>query len=568
MSEARSIMMVDSDKEILVQYEQYFTSRGYTFFPINDPKQLVHQLKEKKPSIMLIEIDLKNYRGDNIIRLLRKNGVKIPIIVVSASINKKLVVDLMDYNVTDFFVKPVVLDKLEEKIQNLTGFKEEPEQLKSTKRPLPRDPYSRSSLLIISENKNIINEPSILIPSEIIEKSGMRLIVKSSLHDAVNELKKKGSNIEVIFVDAANETYVAIMINLLKIVVSKIDIQVHFIATHFSQKFKDKLSEVGFTSFIPRGEYTQEHYVHVVDDALSSREHVSTKPTPSPRLSIIKKLSAIKTIPPMPDIFIKIENLAHDPKATAADYGTILEFDPGITARILRMSNSALYSFKRKIKTVKDAVSLMGTREILSLVRLACITGGLKSSPEVETMIREIWEHSACCSITAKILYKNTEICKQENLEDDLFIGGIIHDIGKIIIWDYFPETYMMFRLNPDVSPYPRPEEEERHLGTTHSEVGMELANHWKIPETFSEVIGYHHNPLQRQDSGLVLMIHIADYIARTIMFDDFNSPQNDIDKQVLEKIGYTTDQLKNLVEKLKPEIQHDTQILTKMIVT
>ena len=232
----------------------------------------------------------------------------------------------------------------------------------------------------------------------------------------------------------------------------------------------------------------------------------------------------------------------------------------------MRLANSAIYSFKRKIKSVKDAVTLMGTREILSLVRLACITGNLKTSPEIESAVKIIWKHSATCAITAKLIYKETDIFKTPDLEDELFICGIIHDIGKIIIWKFFPDIYMSFKLNPEVSSYPLESEEKKILGISHSEVGKVLSDHWDLPESFGDVIGYHHNPMDKPESELVMIIHISDVVSKFIMKDTSVEQEFKVDPELLDKIGYTDDQIRVIASKLEPEIKKNSLLITKMI--
>ena len=566
MIKAQTIMMVDDEQSVLDEYGKYFKSKGYRFIPVVDPKSMIKFIRDYKPNIILMDIALNELRGDNIIMLLRKKGLKTPIIVVSGYINKSLLEGLKDYNVAVFFAKPVSLEKLEKKVQAIIEPKKKIIPAITSKLPLKKDPYSQNSLLLISENKDILKDPLLFIPKEFIEKHGLRVFVKASIHDSINTLKKQANNVQLIIVDAANEAKIMILIKLLKIITSRIQIIVYFVANSFTPKLKDSLIELGFENLITRTNNTTENIVKILDSALTNTQEQPKKKITESRVKIIRSIRTIKNLPPMPEIFIKIEKLSRDPNATAADYGKVLELDPGITARILRMSNSALYSFKRKIKNIKDAVSLMGTRDILSLVRLACITGNLDISPKIESAVKEIWEHSACCAITAKLLYKNTDICKTENLEDDLFICGIIHDVGKIILWEFFTDIYINFKLNPDVSPYPLESEEENILGISHSEVGRELANHWGLPDALADTIGLHHKPMNKPESGLISMIHISDYISKIIMTDDSEDQVHELNKELLEKINYSIDQIQELAEKLKPEIEKDTQHLTNVI--
>ena len=279
----------------------------------------------------------------------------------------------------------------------------------------------------------------------------------------------------------------------------------------------------------------------------------------------IKDLEVIKVLPPMPDIYFKIEKIANDPNSTSTDYSKLIELDANITANILRISNSAFFSFRRKIRSVKDAVTLLGKGEILSLVRLSYITGNLNVSPIIEHAVRKIWEHSATCAIIANLISDKTNLCVKTEDENNLFTGGIIHDIGKIVLWKFFPNIYTSFLINPAIGSHQSENEEKKFMGISHCEVGKALAEHWKLPESITNVIAFHHKPMLKPESQLLKIIHISNIVSNLNM----NIIQKDQDlgnDPELEKIGFTSDMIRSYANDLEPVIKEKLKLVMKMI--
>ncbi len=548
---ASTIMMIDDDLDILKKFEEYFKSKGYNPISVSDPLTIIRHTKRIPPDLILMSINMKKLRGDDLIRSLRKIGIKIPIIVVSGYINKKLVVDLKSCNISAYFAKPVNFDKLEAKIHDLLLSKGTGQKM-----------HTHPRLILLTENDRIINDPFTFIPRSIVEKHGLKILVKNSFQESVKLLNIPSNNVCYVVVDATREAWAQTMARLLKNVVINQKIPVFFIAAIFSEHMKNSLLKLGMDNIISLSNNFEKSF----DGALDNFRNVSKSGKTKDRSSILNVLKSIKTMPPLPDIYIKIEKLNQNQWATIADFGKVLEFDPGITTRLLRMANSALFSFKRKIKSVKDAVSLMGTREIVSLVRIACITGNLKATPDIQGHVKEIWKHSANCAIVAKMIYEKTDICKTPNLADELFIAGIIHDIGKIVLLKYFKDIYLSFLNNPDVSSYPKVSEEKNFIGVSHTEVGMRIADHWKLPESLRDVVTYHHDPMVKPDSDLVMIIHISDIVTKLILKAIPEGQDPELNSEILEKIGYTVEQVLKLADDLGQEVKKLASQATTMI--
>ncbi|MBN1292502.1 MAG: HDOD domain-containing protein [Candidatus Latescibacteria bacterium] len=546
-----STVMMHSDNPMLQKiFGKYFLSRGYNFLPLADTTAIMNTITQKKPDVILAYITANQSEDVDTIRIIRNQAPLLPIIVISDNIEKKHILSLRNYSISGIFVKPFELKKLEEKIQSIINSKN----------------ANKFSLLLISENENLKDELTTFLPQNIIEKQDLKILIRTSCNDSISALKKPQNQIRIILVDASNESKTLILAQVLKIIVTKLQIPVYFIADDFSQHFQNSLIKLGFINLISRSGSSANDFNNMFESVITNVRDGSKAIATQERRNIIRDLKAIKTLPPLPEIYFKVEELAKNPNATSADYSKILELDTGITARLFRMSNSAFFAFNRKINSVKDAVALMGTREIVSLVRLACITGNLKVSPEIESSVKKVWEHSAICAIAAQLIYEEGDIKeKNQEFKESLFISGIIHDIGKIILWKFFPDIYLPVMLNPDFGSDPTISDEKKYLGISHCDVGKSLADHWQLPETFRNVIAYHHTPTLRPESDLVMIIHISNIVSKLIMNDLPEGKDIGLDPEI-KKIGYNESKIRELTDDLESSIRERATLALRMI--
>ena len=543
-------MMASENPMLQKIFGKYFVSKGYKFLPLTDPAAAVNIISTHNPDVILAYITATQSDGIETIRTIRNQAPDLPIIVISDVIDRKQILSLRNFSISGIFVKPFEFKKLEEKIHSV----------------IKRKNAGKFSLLIISENENLNEELDTILPANIIKKLNLKVLIRTGCNDTISALKRPQNYIRIILVDASNASKTLILAQVLKIIVTKLKIPVYFIADDFAPHFQNALIKLGFINLISRNGSTSNDINSMFESVITNARNGAKSVATQERRNIIRDLKAIKTLPPLPEIYFKVEELAQNPNATSSDYSRILELDTGITARLFRMSNSAFFSFNRKVKSVKDAVALMGTREIVSLVRLACITGNLKVKPEIESSVKKVWEHSAICAIAAQLIYEEGDIkAKNEEFKESLFICGIIHDIGKIILWKFFPDIYLPLMLNPDIGSDPSTGDEKKYLGVSHSDVGRSLADHWQLPESFRNVIAYHHTPTLRPESDLVMIIHISNIVSKLIMDTLPEGKSIGLDPEI-EKIGYNENRIRELTNDLEVRIKERAALALRMI--
>ncbi|MDH5601861.1 MAG: HDOD domain-containing protein [Gammaproteobacteria bacterium] len=209
----------------------------------------------------------------------------------------------------------------------------------------------------------------------------------------------------------------------------------------------------------------------------------------------------------LPEVCIRVNEMLDDPSITAVELGHVISQDTSLTARLLKIVNSSYYGFQAKIETVSRAVTVVGLRELRGLVIAASAVETFSNvSDQVLNKVR-FWRHSLYCGVIARLLAEQCHVLHSERL----FVAGLLHDIGKLIIAQRFPTETRMITLEADSAQRSELEVEQDFLGFNHAEVGGELMHAWSMPETLFESVAYHHAP---RDTRVGIMetclVHIA----------------------------------------------------------
>ncbi|MGE5596013.1 MAG: HDOD domain-containing protein [Hyphomicrobiales bacterium] len=205
------------------------------------------------------------------------------------------------------------------------------------------------------------------------------------------------------------------------------------------------------------------------------------------RLRVIVNRTAELT--PLRSVAAKAISLAEDERTAAMDLAAVLSSDQALTARLLRLSNSAYYGYARRISNVREAVILLGMRT----VRSVAITSGIIDSfqeYELGDFDQDLfWAHSVTVGIVAETLARETRVARPE----DAFTAGVLHDVGKLAMLLCEPEPFAEV-VDLVVHEEMKFMDAERAVfGLTHPQVGARLAQRWKFPEPLIAAIRDHH---------------------------------------------------------------------------
>ncbi|MEA3297731.1 MAG: HDOD domain-containing protein, partial [candidate division Zixibacteria bacterium] len=232
------------------------------------------------------------------------------------------------------------------------------------------------------------------------------------------------------------------------------------------------------------------------------------------------KLDKFSNLPSIPQIIVKIKQVAENPKATAADLANCILSDHQLTSRILRMANSAYYgSFSGKITTVTHGIVVMGFRAVHNIAISMALYDVVNSITKGSKFnLTAFWIRSLANGVIAKYLAQQINHTK---LIEAAFIAGFMHDIGQVILAGAFPDKYEQISKlgteTPDIYTA-----ERAILGIDHMEAGMLLARKWNLPSTLIRPILKHHriNKARKEKSKdiLVDLVFIGDILYPYVM--------------------------------------------------
>lgn len=229
----------------------------------------------------------------------------------------------------------------------------------------------------------------------------------------------------------------------------------------------------------------------------------------------------------LPQIYFMICEAVNHPKKSFDDIAQIINQDPGLSARLLKIVNSGFYNFPDKIETITHAVCIVGTNQLRDLALATCIIKNFEGIPADLIDMNSFWRHSVACGLASHTI----AVYRREENPERFIIAGILHDIGKLILYTRLPVQAAKILSTCRSKKEYTSHAEKTLLGFDHAELGGMLMEAWNFPLRQIEAVKYHHNPLKSSEfSTDAAIIHIGDIIThsmRVVMKRDYIPPLN-----------------------------------------
>ncbi len=222
------------------------------------------------------------------------------------------------------------------------------------------------------------------------------------------------------------------------------------------------------------------------------------------------KVERIKNIPTLPGVVIKVNTMIQDPNVSTEKLGQVISKDQVLSARVLKMINSSFYGFPGRISSVSHALVLLGFN---------VIKGMLISTSVFDMMHRSMvgmWEHSLGTATLSGMMGRKLK----EPESEEIFIAGLLHDIGKVIIKVTAPEEFeAIMNIAQEEGIYVW-EAEKKILGVDHTQVADWVSKKWNLPGNIAEPMTCHHSPARSKNfSRRTAIVHLADVLIQTAGF-------------------------------------------------
>lgn len=201
-----------------------------------------------------------------------------------------------------------------------------------------------------------------------------------------------------------------------------------------------------------------------------------------------RAVAVVGELPAIPAIASKVMTIANDSNASAEDLRKIIEQDPTLAARVLKVANSSLYGFGRQIETLRHAVTLLGFRTVECLVMAASLRDTFKHFGLAEKLM---WEHATYTGVVAGKLATYGKIRVER---ESAFTAGLLHDLGKIALSNVFRDRYQKVVARTYNEAIAAIEAEREEFGFDHAVLGALVAEKWNLPATLVNAIRFHHH--------------------------------------------------------------------------
>jgi len=294
---------------------------------------------------------------------------------------------------------------------------------------------------------------------------------------------------------------------------------------------------------------------------------MSTETTESSKVvsSAIQKIGHIATLP---EITLKIIELVEDPNATAQDLHKVVEYDPALCSRVLKVVNSSFYGLPGQIGSINRAIVLLGLNAVKNIAisaSLAKLFRGGKLCPSFNA--KDLWTHSTAVAATSKLIADELGL----SCPDEAFLAGLMHDIGIIVEMQSDRDaltTVVSTVAGADGIPTSDMLKIENEVfGANHQQFGEALCEKWKFPRVFALVAGNHHSPMgvDAELRTLPLVVHVADKITAEIEDGGFRLDvlNTEIDPAILDELKITSDGLIKIKEVIPQHIEEVRSLLS-----
>ena len=280
---------------------------------------------------------------------------------------------------------------------------------------------------------------------------------------------------------------------------------------------------------------------------------------------IDKALANGEQLPSMSATANRVISMAFNPDVDIKLLAEEITRDPGITASVIRLANSAYFAPSRKIRSVQEAIVILGLETLKSIVVIAASRGILKVPMEGYRMEdNALWEHSL---LVAEICLRIAKTQKTKTPPDVAFTAGLLHDVGKVILSQYFRGIYRQITMEMDQNPSMAFSElEKKYLGYNHNEISGKLLAIWNFPEELVEAVIYNYEPNRaRVNPELCSIVHLGNSLSLAAGIGvDIGGLKQPLNPFALETLRMDSERLKELYARL-PELIEAIQDLRSL---
>jgi HD-like signal output (HDOD) protein len=263
-------------------------------------------------------------------------------------------------------------------------------------------------------------------------------------------------------------------------------------------------------------------------------------------------------MPSLPTTVSKVLDVCNNPKTSPIDLDRVIQLDPVLMGRVLKLINSAYYSLGAQVTSIVRAIIMLGVNTVKNLALSSAVLDRVSSKKDFHALNMEgFWRHSLCVGVTAKLIAKRRGI-DPKSLEE-YFAAGLLHDIGKIPLNNALADEYVRTMSFADRERVSLVAAERRGLGMDHCEAGRIVAENWKLTGAIADTVSQHHDleAYSGEYGDVLRTVAVADFFANRegIGFSGNRYPDK-MSPETYSLLGIEKTMLEELEEPVNAEIE------------
>jgi putative nucleotidyltransferase with HDIG domain len=270
---------------------------------------------------------------------------------------------------------------------------------------------------------------------------------------------------------------------------------------------------------------------------------------------IDRVVKEIEHLPTLPQVVTKVLAMTDSDKFNALDLSR--EMDQSLSAKVLKVANSAYYGTRavRQVNNIHHAIVIIGFDAVKEIILTTSLFHTFRDSQEVKSL-QPLWQHSLECALVAK---RMAWVYRYEAM-DEAYLVGLIHDIGKLVIQQYFPEQFRLIK-GKTYTGIEDLEAEKEILGMSHASIAGRMAEHWNFPEAIVESIAQHHDQVWQLNPRLGRILFYADRFVSG-MIDFYTMLELFRQSGMVYPANWKAEELKKVEAGLREEMKNSSSIL------
>jgi putative nucleotidyltransferase with HDIG domain len=221
-------------------------------------------------------------------------------------------------------------------------------------------------------------------------------------------------------------------------------------------------------------------------------------------------LDDVKSFPSMPAAALKLLTLLKDENTSNAQIEQILRYEPGLTANILKLTNSAFFGLPKQIGSIRQAILMIGWKKLIQIVLASCVSAIIdKPVQGYDLSPGDLWRHSIAVSVASETLVKELNL----TVSEEVFTAALLHDVGKMVLGRYVKDDIAVID-GESMQDVPFEQVERSIFGIDHAEIGANILRRWSFPPSMITAVRWHHDPDGAPQTSLLIdVVHVADVL-------------------------------------------------------